>query len=332
MAVTLMMRSKVEVTTEAVPPTPWCASASAGHSRLAHALESPATDAAAGLESGGQLSLAWPGVRLLRYTRPEITIAGSCDGPVFCFVVRGHLHTTAPRRAFVPGPGWGFAIAQGAESAMIALGGSEFRNHLTISVELPRECCRRVAHDFVDGRDFPSPEVNQPESVYAFPYGPELQCALGRFVHALNDERARRTLAPLYFEEIAHLLYRVPEVRVAFITALHEAGHTDPIQQAVRYIRENLTANISVTDLAREVSLSPSALAHSFRATTGTTPYQYLKRVRLDAARTMLVNDPAATVSDIAQTVGYANASHFISEFKRRFRITPGELSRGHAR
>lgn len=330
MAVTLKTRAMTD-RRGADPSTSSCSGTSAGESRLSHLLESPPVDPAGGPSSVGELRLAWPGVELLRFTRPEITVAGSSGGPVFCFAIRGHLHTTTPRRAFVPGPGWGFAIEPGVESAVMALGGSEIRNHLTLSVELTQECCRRVAHDIVDGRDTPSPQADRSNGVVAFPYGPELRCALGRFVQSLGDERSRRTLAPLYHEEIAHLLYRVPDLRTVFTSALRDAAHADPVHQAVRYMRENLTANISVTDLAREVSLSPSAFAHSFRVSTGTTPYQYLKRVRLDAAHTMLVNDPSASVSDIARTVGYANPSHFISEFKRRFRVTPGELSRVHA-
>ncbi|MDF3281095.1 MULTISPECIES: helix-turn-helix domain-containing protein [unclassified Gordonia (in: high G+C Gram-positive bacteria)] len=313
------------------PSASWCAGRPAGESRLSDLLETLLVDSSGGLRSVGELRLAWPGVQLLRFTGPEITVAGSQSGPVFCFAIRGHLHTTTPRRAFVPGPGWGFAIATGVQSGLMALGGNEFRNHLTLSVELTQECCRRAAYDIVDGLDAPTLQADQPDGVAAFPYGPELRCALGRFVQALGDERSRRTLAPLYYEEIAHLLFRVPEVRPVFTSALRDAGQADPVHQAVRYMRENLTANITVTDLAREVSLSPSAFAHSFRASTGTTPYQYLKRVRLEAAHTMLLSDPAASVSDIARTVGYANASHFISEFKRRFRVTPGELSRVHA-
>lgn len=302
-------------------------------SRLIRLLESTVVDASGGEHSpprDGGIELWWPGIRLHRYSAPTVFDVANALTPVFCFVIRGHLHATAPIRAFVPGPDWGFAVSPGAHCELMALGGNGFAEHITLSLEIPPEYSRRAAHDLIDGRHRDSPSSHDCERVHVLPfsYGPELRCALVRLVQALGDERDRRVLAPLYLEEIAHLLYRCPPSRQVLNDAVRVGDHEDPVHLAVQYIRKNLTETISVPDLAREVSLSPSAFAHSFRAATGTTPYQYLKRVRLDTARSMLVNEPETSVAEIAHAVGYANPSHFISEFKRRFRVTPGELAR----
>ena len=97
---------------------------------------------------------------------------------------------------------------------------------------------------------------------------------------------------------------------------------TNPLTAALAYVRDNLAEPLTVADMAEQVSLSPSAFAHLFREVTGKAPYQFLKDMRLDRARELLVDGqmPVATVS---KEVGYASASHFISEFRRRFGYTP---------
>ena len=68
--------------------------------------------------------------------------------------------------------------------------------------------------------------------------------------------------------------------------------------------------------------LSPSAFAHLFRDVTGRSPYQFVKEMRLDRARELLL-DGQYTVARISKEVGYASVSHFISEFRGRFGVTP---------
>jgi AraC-like DNA-binding protein len=55
---------------------------------------------------------------------------------------------------------------------------------------------------------------------------------------------------------------------------------------------------------------------------TGKSPYQFVKELRLDRARELLV-DGGLPVTVVSKQVGYASSSHFISEFGRRFGMTP---------
>ena len=56
------------------------------------------------------------------------------------------------------------------------------------------------------------------------------------------------------------------------------------------YVRAHLSEPLTVADMAEQVSLSPSAFAHLFRDVTGRSPYQFLKEMRLDRARELLVD------------------------------------------
>lgn len=85
-----------------------------------------------------------------------------------------------------------------------------------------------------------------------------------------------------------------------------------------------------MADLAEQVSLSPSAFAHLFREVTGRSPYQFVKEMRLDKARELLIDGQFA-ITRVSKEVGYGSVSHFISESRARFGVTPRAYSDVHA-
>jgi AraC-like DNA-binding protein len=120
------------------------------------------------------------------------------------------------------------------------------------------------------------------------------------------------------------MVYRVLQ-REQFSRLLELAANqtaSNPLTAALAYVRNNLSQPMTVADMAEQVSLSPSAFAHLFRDVTGKSPYQFVKELRLDRARELLV-DGGLPVTVVSKQVGYASSSHFISEFGRRFGMTP---------
>ena len=99
------------------------------------------------------------------------------------------------------------------------------------------------------------------------------------------------------------------------------------VRQAERYLREHFHERIDLTRLASVVHVSPFHLHRSFRKATGTTPHEYLLRVRLQRSRELLARTELAVV-DVAQAVGFRSSSHFANTFKRRFGATPLEYRR----
>ena len=70
--------------------------------------------------------------------------------------------------------------------------------------------------------------------------------------------------------------------------------------------------------------MSASSFHRAFKKVTGETPIQYLKKIRLIKAKSLLVFDNAL-VEEAAYDVGYASASQFSREFKRYFNVPPSE-------
>jgi transcriptional regulator GlxA family with amidase domain len=77
-----------------------------------------------------------------------------------------------------------------------------------------------------------------------------------------------------------------------------------------------------LTSLAGIARLSPYHFLRTFQALTGTTPHQYLLRVRLRRAAIRLKVE-SARISDIALDCGFGDISNFNRAFRAEFGINP---------
>ncbi len=94
------------------------------------------------------------------------------------------------------------------------------------------------------------------------------------------------------------------------------------IDRALRQIHENYQHAMNIDKLAGLVNMSPSAFHKAFKEVTSSSPIQYLKKIRLDKARSLLMKH-GIRVNEVATEVGYESATQFSREFKRYFGKTP---------
>jgi len=103
----------------------------------------------------------------------------------------------------------------------------------------------------------------------------------------------------------------------------------DPqIGQALVLIQRQPDEPWTVESLASRVSLSRSAFSAKFKQLVGEPPMQYLTRVRLTKAAAELRTHPA-TISKVAQSIGYDSEVAFSKAFKRYFGMAPGAYRQG---
>jgi len=100
--------------------------------------------------------------------------------------------------------------------------------------------------------------------------------------------------------------------------------HQKLVQNACFFIEEHYNKKLSQNVVARHVFLSPSYFSGIFKEVTGCSFNQYVNRLRIQKAKELLCN-PALSISEIHQLVGYENASYFGKMFHQVTGQTPSE-------
>lgn len=102
------------------------------------------------------------------------------------------------------------------------------------------------------------------------------------------------------------------------------------LQRVKEKIQDDLSARVTLEDLASEAGIHPVHLATTFRRFYGVTVASYLRQLRIEYACRELVGSNAP-LADIALAAGFADQSHFGRVFKRATRMTPAEYrAAGH--
>jgi AraC family transcriptional regulator len=90
----------------------------------------------------------------------------------------------------------------------------------------------------------------------------------------------------------------------------------------MNYAHEHLDQEISLEDLAALVSLSRFHFCTAFRLAIGSTPHNWLVRLRMERAQQLLAGTDV-TIIQVALAVGYETPSAFTASFRKAFGITP---------
>ncbi|MDF2908980.1 MAG: AraC family transcriptional regulator, partial [Herbinix sp.] len=90
----------------------------------------------------------------------------------------------------------------------------------------------------------------------------------------------------------------------------------ETVDQIKNIIHKGYQEDITITSIAEQVYLSPNYLCGIFKQITGNTINQYITRIRIQAAKTLL-EDNTVKLSEIGNLVGYIEPSYFSKIFKR---------------
>lgn len=200
------------------------------------------------------------------------------------------------------------------------------RPYLALCLELPPDVVARTLLALFDGAPQSSPSVAVEAALPAFvtPATEAVTSALARLIVATDEPLERKIVVPLAVEEIVFRLL-CTEAAATIRGAVQEGDAS--IDTAIRYIRASHDRALTVEGIARHVGMSPSHFAHRFTAVARVSPMRFLKQVRLEQAREIMVTEKVR-VQDVALRVGYESASHFTNDFKKRYGVSPVEYVR----
>lgn len=157
-----------------------------------------------------------------------------------------------------------------------------------------------------------------------------LSASMASLARELQEPTER---GPLYIETLAdavafHLLQRRSRERASAVPC--GALSRRALSAVVECIETSLSTGISLEALARAASLSRSHLCRAFRASTGCSPQQYLRRRRIERVRQFLLSEKIS-IAQIAADCGFASQAHLTDCFKSATGLTPFAFRRSRS-
>lgn len=101
-----------------------------------------------------------------------------------------------------------------------------------------------------------------------------------------------------------------------------EGSISSQIVKVITEIRNNFAENLNIKELSKKMSISESSLYTNFKKITTLTPIQFQKKLRLEEAKQMLLNQNI-DASQVAFLVGYESPSQFSREYSRMYGLPP---------
>ena len=94
------------------------------------------------------------------------------------------------------------------------------------------------------------------------------------------------------------------------------------LQRVVEYLDAHLPKRVDLAHLAALAGLSQSHFSRAFKASTGMAPYRWQLDARIRRAQALLI-DTSASLDDVAEATGFADAVHFGRTFRKLTGATP---------
>ncbi|UUO09162.1 DNA-binding transcriptional regulator [Blastopirellula sp. J2-11] len=141
--------------------------------------------------------------------------------------------------------------------------------------------------------------------------------------HALGTEAAKLLNKLMSGAAIPAKPKFIPPLRVCERHSTDMLAIADSELLAIlRYIREHADQGLQVKQLVREFPVSRRSLEQRFREQLGRSPAEEIRRVRLERAKSMLLESSLA-IADIARLCGFATSAHFSTAFQKQNGATP---------
>lgn len=171
---------------------------------------------------------------------------------------------------------------------------------------------------------FDQVQVTQPDS-------PLLHLLLQSLMQALQDDSQGiyATLPGILSSIMAELL-RLAPVEHHLIFPNGSNLYLDTIRaQLDEFLPPLFPTQITIDDVARELSLPPETVNRAIKQIYGVSFTQFLRKTRIDAAKAMLCSTDQ-NVSDIAVSCGFETSSVFYEAFRKLVQCTPTQYRALH--
>lgn len=145
------------------------------------------------------------------------------------------------------------------------------------------------------------------------------------FLQYFSAKRLNTANGELFAEQVSYKLLDkiVSEFNGFNVKSKEVVGGLSPQhrRQVFARIMDSLGHKITITELAKEVNLSPHHFAKMFKLSCGESPASFVSWLRIEEAKKQLKTQ--LPLSQISAQLGFTHQSHMTQSFKRMIGVTP---------
>lgn len=108
-----------------------------------------------------------------------------------------------------------------------------------------------------------------------------------------------------------------------------EKAVPEALQRAAEFVYGNLGRKIGLQDLARAACINASYLSRLFRKTTGESPMEFVRRLKIERSKNALLAS-TLPIERTALRFGFESAAHFSRTFRKYAGLSPSRWVRKH--
>lgn len=143
------------------------------------------------------------------------------------------------------------------------------------------------------------------------------------YIHSVS-RRFDKEIARCSVKQERQLTREMVESYCRLIRNTHMEHYGDFSDQIIRILQSALSDPPSLGELAKQMYVSPSTVTRRFKKETGQTIPEFLNRTRIRVAK-LYMQEQNMNLGEIAQAVGFCDASYFSKVFQRYAGMTPTE-------
>lgn len=259
---------------------------------------------------------AIPGVSLMRLVSPGRPVRQTQDLIFYMVVGGGKTVTIGPHRTRL-GPGDYIVSNADLDVASEIPDASEADPYLGVAIRLDPVLALRTARSL--GLERPREQTDR----YIGGSGNDdgLVDATLRLLALLDRPDDISALAPLLEQEMVYRLLR-SEVGPAFLELILVKNREMRISRIIESINRHYSEQLDLEAMARTNGFSLSSLFRHFKQATSLSPIQYQKKIRLRAARQLMLAEEENAIG-AAFKVGFGSPTQFSREYKRAYGLPP---------
>ena len=96
------------------------------------------------------------------------------------------------------------------------------------------------------------------------------------------------------------------------------------VKNTCRYLIKNISEKHMLDGIALSMGTNRSKLAASFKSALGISVFEYLRKIRMEKAKSLLITSDIP-IQQVSFEVGYENSANFSTAYKKHYQLSPRE-------